>query len=382
MNLTPSLTKRVEEFYQSCLQRKNNGLGYPCAADFDASHVAKFMEFSINNCGDWSEPSNYLLTTFEFEKEVIEYFAQKLKTDLNSVWGYVTNGGSEGNMYGCYLGRERFANSMLYFSEHAHYSVHKIAKLLNLPTCLIDSQGNGEMDYVDLKKKISENIQFNPILFCSIGTTLTGAVDDISVIQCILKALGFRKDQYHLHADAAFSGMILPFVHSPQPFTFEDGIDSISISGQKILGSPIPCGVVLTKKTYLDAIESKVDYINARDVTISGSRNGITPLHLWILIKGTSEEEKAHKIKSCIDLSKAIVDEMKALGIPAWRNKNSLTVVFPAPTKEIWQKHGLATANGLSHIIILGHTLEHQQSLRAAIQDIHFDHLNRTYGVA
>ena len=33
--------------------------------------------------------------------------------------------------------------------------------------------------------------------------------------------------------------MILPFVDDPQPFGFDSGIDSIAISGHKLIGSPI-----------------------------------------------------------------------------------------------------------------------------------------------
>jgi len=39
--------------------------------------------------------------------------------------------------------------------------------------------------------------------------------------------------------------MILPFVPHPQPWDFRAGIDSISISGHKMIGAPLPCGVVL-----------------------------------------------------------------------------------------------------------------------------------------
>ena len=48
--------------------------------------------------------------------------------------------------------------------------------------------------------------------------------------------------------------MLLPF-HSETTerrhdyhISFKDGIDSISVSGHKMLGCPMPCGVVITRK--------------------------------------------------------------------------------------------------------------------------------------
>ena len=42
--------------------------------------------------------------------------------------------------------------------------------------------------------------------------------------------------------------MILPFVDDPPPWNFAAGIDSIAISGHKMIGSPLPCGVALARK--------------------------------------------------------------------------------------------------------------------------------------
>ncbi|WP_258960119.1 pyridoxal-dependent decarboxylase, partial [Klebsiella pneumoniae] len=81
---------------------------------------------------------------------------------------------------------------------------------------------NGEIDYDDLMKKIADDKEAHPIIFANIGTTVRGAIDDIAEIQKRLKAAGIKREDYYLHADAALSGMILPFVDDAQPFTFAD----------------------------------------------------------------------------------------------------------------------------------------------------------------
>ena len=55
--------------------------------------------------------------------------------------------------------------------------------------------------------------------------------------------------------------MILPFDH-PQAFSFAHGIDSISVSGHKMIGSPIPCGIVVAKRQNVERISVDVDYIS------------------------------------------------------------------------------------------------------------------------
>ncbi len=47
---------------------------------------------------------------------------------------------------------------------------------------------------------------------------MTGAIDDIEMIQERLAQIGIMRRDYYIHADAALSGMILPFVDHPQAF--------------------------------------------------------------------------------------------------------------------------------------------------------------------
>ena len=64
----------------------------------------------------------------------------------------------------------------------------------------------------------------------------------------------FCSERYFIHCDGALAGMLLPFHEETNArshdyhISFKDGIDSISVSGHKMLGCPMPCGVVITKK--------------------------------------------------------------------------------------------------------------------------------------
>ncbi len=369
MTLSIADQNKLDEFWSWCVKNQYFNIGYPESADFNYTILERFMRFSINNCGDWAEYCNYLLNSFSFEKEVMEYFADLFKIPFAESWGYVTNGGTEGNMFGCYLGRELFPEGTLYYSKDTHYSVAKIVKLLRIKSSVVESQPNGEMDYDDLMQKITRDNERHPIIFANIGTTVRGAIDDIALIQQRLKDHGIRREDYYLHADAALSGMILPFVKDAQPFTFADGIDSIGVSGHKMIGSPIPCGIVVAKKNNVDRISVEIDYISAHDKTITGSRNGHTPLMMWEAIRSHSHADWQRRIERSLTLAQYAVDRFQKAGIAAWRNRNSITVVFPCPSEAVWQKHCLATSGNVAHLITTAHHLD-STKIDALIDDV------------
>ncbi|GLT17489.1 histidine decarboxylase [Vibrio zhanjiangensis] len=370
MSLSYHDIQRLRDFYKHCIECQHQMLGYPNASDYDYQNLWSFLQFSINNIGDWAEQPHYPMNTFEFEKDVIEYFCRLYHSSLDEAWGYVTNGGTEGNMYGCYLAREIFPEGIVYFTKDTHYSVMKTIRFLNIEYCMIPSDTRGEMDYDALELALESNPDKSPIIFANIGTTMFGAIDDLKQIQSRLAKVGLSRNQYYIHADAACHGMILPYVDNPPPFSFKDGVDSISVSGHKMIGSPIPCGVVLALKKHTDKVSHEIEYIAGSDKTLTGSRNGITPLFLWQFIRGTSELEKKQRVQDCLQLAEHTAQRLNQHGITAWRHLNSNVVVFPKPSEELWRKYYLAVANDMAHIIIAGQTVANPNRLNQVIEEL------------
>ncbi|MEE1922622.1 histidine decarboxylase [Pseudomonas sp. 148P] len=355
MTLSSADQTRLDQFWEHCLRNQYFNIGYPENADFNYAPLHRFLRFSLNNCGDWAEPGNYVLNSFDFEKDVMAFFAELFHIPLQDSWGYVTNGGTEGNMFGCYLARELFPDGTLYYSKDTHYSVAKIVKLLRIKCRAVESLANGEIDCDDLMAKIAADGERHPIIFANIGTTMRGAIDDIAVIQQRLAEAGIAREDYYLHADAALSGMILPFVEQPQPFTFADGIDSICVSGHKMIGSPIPCGIVVARRANVERISVEVDYIRANDKTISGSRNGHTPMLMWAALRSHTPAQWRRRVKHSLDNAQYAVERLREAGIDAWRHANSITVVFPCPSARITRKYCLATSADTAHLITTPH---------------------------
>lgn len=346
---------KLDAFYAYCMKHRYFNIGYPESFDFDYSDQKRFLDFHLNNCGAWDEPCNYSLNSFDFEKEVMEYFADLFKIPFGQCWGYVTNGGTEGNMWGIYIGREKFPEGKLFYSREAHYSVAKIANLLRIDSRSVLSDDKGVVVYDDLIEQIKRSEVKNPIILANIGTTVRGAIDDIGIIQEKMDKAGYKREDYYLHCDEALSGMILPFVDKPQPHTFADGLDSLSVSGHKNIGSPMPCGIALAKKENVDSIEVKIDYIACNDKTITGSRNGHSVLYMWEFAKKHSVQYLRDRVANQLELVKYVVDKFNENGIVAWTQKNSVTVVFPRPSEAVWQKHNLAVAGDVCHFVATCH---------------------------
>ena len=245
MDLSSHDQKRLDDLYERLRYEADNFLGYPCNRLFDYSPLFRFLEHPINNVGDPFVDSNYHLNTHDFEREVLQIFAQLTQAPPESIWGYVTSGGTEGNMYGIFLAAS-CSRRAVYYSEDTHYSVNKILRCLHVRNIMIKSCPDGRIDLEDLRETIKIHRDVPPIIFANVGTTMKGAVDDLPVSARSSDDLAVHR--HYIHADAALSGMILPFVDNPQPWDFQAGIDSISISGHKMIGAPLPCGVALADK--------------------------------------------------------------------------------------------------------------------------------------
>lgn len=344
---------RLDRLYRDLEECTGSYLGYPTNAKFDYADLLRFLKFPLNNIGDPFQASTYLVSTRALEREVLQWFAELTHAQEQEYWGYVTNGGTEGNMYGLYLARELFPSGVVYYSQDTHYSVSKSLRVLRMQHIMIRSLPNGEIDYEDLYETLRIHRDLPPIILANIGTTMKEAVDDVVKIRQLLSKLAIPVS--YIHADAALSGMTLPFVEGAPEFDFRAGVDSIAISGHKLIGSPVPCGVVLARRGNVDRIARSIEYVGTLDTTISGSRNGFTPLVLWYAIRKIGMAGYRALVKDCLGCAEYAVEQLCAAGIPAWKNPYSITVVLPRVPREISSKWQLAVQGDWSHIIVLPH---------------------------
>ncbi len=365
MTANPSTQQRLDALLRDFEELRDRLVGYPCNQDFDYSALLPFLSYAPNNVGDPFHESNFQSNTHEMEREIIGIFADLMHLPRDKAWGYVTSGGTEGNMYGLYIGREMFPDGVFYFSQDTHYSVVKILRVLKARNIMIKSLENGEVDYDDLRETIRINRDVPVIFIANIGTTMKGAVDDVGKVRAILDDLAVT--DYYIHGDAALSGMILPFVDAPQPYGFDAGFNSVAISGHKMIGAPMPCGIALTRLEYVSRIARSIEYVGVLDTTLTGSRNALAPLMIWYAFRRHGLDGFREIVAGCLDVAEYAVARFNDSGIPAWRNKNSVTVVFPKPSDEIVRKWQLAPYEGIAHLITMPHVT--RETIDAVVDD-------------
>lgn len=343
--------EELPELLAKLQQKSAFHAGYPLNLSYDYKPLLKLLEFSVLNMGDPYVDSNYGSDSRKFEKRVLAFFADLYRIESEDFWGYVTSGGTEGNLYGIYLGREVYPEGILYLSEDTHYSVVKAARLFRIPTAFVPSQANGEIDYDRLEEMLEQNRSYPAIINLNIGTTMKGAIDNVDRVLAILEKLKIHK--HYIHCDAALSGMILPFIPNAPQVNFSKQIGSISVSAYKFLGCPIPCGAILTKKEFVTKIETSIEYIGSKDTTILGARNGHTPIFLWYAIQTKGIQGIIDEVETCLANAKYLRDRLLELEYPCLLNDFSTTVAFQKPPEKIVKKWQLATLDNWAHIVVM-----------------------------
>lgn len=107
----------------------------------------------------------------------------------------------------------------------------------------------------------------------------------------------------------------------------------------------------MMEKRFLGKVASLVEYIGSTDCMISGSRSGLSPIFLKHVIDTVGYEQFRKGIEYSMELADYLVNALRS----AWRNQNSLTVMFPRVSDAIINKWQLATNKDISHVICLPH---------------------------
>ncbi|KJH70970.1 histidine decarboxylase [Aliterella atlantica] len=345
-----NIADELSIFLQQLEQRTALHAGYPYNLSCDYSTLTKFFNFLLNNAGDPFVEPDFGLHSRQFEQQVLAFFADIYRIEPENFWGYVTSGGTEGNFYGIFLGREVYPNGVLYSSQDSHYSIAKAARLYRMEHLVTDSQFNGEMDYEHFEQLIRARSDRPAIICLNIGTTVKGAIDNLEIVVDILNRNKIQN--YYIHCDGALSGMMLPFLKGAPEINFNQPIDSVAISA-KFIGSPLPCGVVLTKKHYVEKVETLIEYIGSKDTTILGSRNGHSSLILWHAIKTRGYSGFAREAATCIENARYLYKQLKLRRYPCLLNEFSNTVVFAKPSLQLIKRWQLAVLEDWAHIIVM-----------------------------
>lgn len=362
--------EQLDRWASECLAERSMTLGSPGNNDIRLEEFYRWYtgnnleSMIINNAGDPFEEGDHTLSSLDFEREVIQYFAPKYGFDGNDLWGIVTMSGTDGNNHGIYFGvnylkRKTGKMPVVYVSDEAHYSNYRLCDLQHLEVRLVKSDSMGRMVPDSLEKVLDPT---RPCLIVyAMGSTFKGAIDDQKALDDVLAR--HEGMAVYRHVDAALFGGYLPFTeYKDLVDRRKTGFDSISVSGHKFFGIDSPCGLFITTRDVYDNQSTyDISYLNANMRMINCSRSGIEPLKFWWLMKTVGDEGWTEQAARIFENTRYLKSELKRIGWPYWNNEYSNTVIFRRPSAKVVRKYNLACGEDaafggkLSHVVVMQH---------------------------
>lgn len=355
---------RITELTEQAQKRTRSSLGYPGNLSTDFRDLAGLLATLHNNVGDPDpDPGTGTGTggagsgsgsgaggTKALEREVIAFFAELTDAPPGGVYGYVTSGGSEANEFGLYTARQVLPRAPVYTTGATHSSVRKAAHRLGMEIVLVAGRDDGTMDPAALRREAVRR-DGGAIVVATIGTTATGAYDDVTALRAAAEAAG----PVFVHVDAALGGLLAPFLPQPPGWTFAgDLADSIAISGHKFLGVPVPCGVVLARQHLVSAARVE-QYIGGLDRTLGCSRSGLAAALMWVALRDLGRDGLRRQVHQCLTVADYAHHRLASLGIGARRAPGSIIVTFDAPPEDVCAWWDLAVEGDTAHLVAMPH---------------------------
>lgn len=259
----------------------------------------------------------------------------KLLNNENAA-GYICSGGTEANIQGIRAARnlkKEKKSPNIVIPKSAHFSFEKIGDILNVEIRRAELDDAYKVDLASVEKLVDEN---TVALVGIAGTTELGQIDPIDK----LSKLAVEKN-VELHVDAAFGGLVIPFMDEPYPFDFKlEGVSSITIDPHKMGMATIPSGGILFKnENYLRALEVETPYLTVKaQYTLTGTRPGTGVASAYAVLKTLGYEGMKKVVKECLKNTRVIVEEMEALSFEAVIEPIMNVVCFKTDRAEEFKK--------------------------------------------
>ncbi|MEU5978988.1 pyridoxal-dependent decarboxylase [Streptomyces sp. NPDC047315] len=177
----------------------------------------------------------------------------------------VTTGGSESNLLGLLLARERHGAVQVVCGAAAHHSVRRAAWLLGLPEPVAVPGPGDVLDPAALDGALTD-VPPPHLVVATAGTTDTGRIDPLPQIADVC-----ARHATELHVDAAYGG---PLLFSPRHRARLSGLDradSVAFDLHKLGWQPVAAGLFAVRdRARLAPLATTAEYLNPDDDTEAG----------------------------------------------------------------------------------------------------------------
>lgn len=362
----------------------------------EGSTYLKTLVANPNHIGvhtDGTDSENFFSGTQKLEAEVIKVIGEDiLRAETDSVDGYVSSGGTEGNIQALWTYRNYFrkkydlgkdySSIAVICSTDSHYSFDKGADLLNLHIFKVEVDQDTRRVQQDSLVGQIENCKAHGvdkiILICNMMTTMFGSVDDLDDYWNKLSKENF---EIKVHVDGAYGGFLYPFTITDQKLNFKDDrITSFSLDAHKMLQAPYGTGLFLIRKGNLHyTLTDTAQYVSGMDCTLIGSRSGANAIAVYKILFNYGPFDWKEKVDRLAYRTTMLATHLSNLKIKFihFEGSNIITIHKNYITSEISRKYGLVPDNhhdpSWYKIVVMDHV--RGDKIRKFLEDLyhHYD---------
>ncbi|MEV7095614.1 aminotransferase class I/II-fold pyridoxal phosphate-dependent enzyme [Amycolatopsis sp. NPDC051045] len=227
----------------------------PLAVSVAADVVASALNPSMDS---WDQAP----VASELEREFTTGIARLCYPGAEAPDAVVTTGGTESNLLGLLLARERNPRTQPVCGANAHHSVARAAWLLGLPAPIVVPCEGDRL----LPGALAGVLTADSVVVATAGTTNTGTLDPLPEIAEIC-----RRHEARLHVDAAYGGMALCSETLKTKLNGLELADSVALDLHKFGWQPVAAGLFAAREAAdLGALTVRAEYLNADDDTEAG----------------------------------------------------------------------------------------------------------------
>jgi tyrosine decarboxylase/aspartate 1-decarboxylase len=244
------------------------------------------------------------------EKEVITQLATLLHGE-NCV-GNLVSGGTEANLMALLAARNaaQINQPEVVLPESAHFSFTKICSLLSLKPVYAGLDSFFRVNSSSVEKCVNSN---TVAIVGTAGTAELGAVDPIEDVANIA-----LKHNVWLHVDAAFGGLVIPFLkNSKYKFDFTlDAVKSITVDPHKMGMAAIPAGGIIFRDSKAqDFIKTETLYLtDPYQYTFVGTRTGASAASAWAVFRSLGMDGFKKVVGKCMKTTRLLADGLSDAG--------------------------------------------------------------------
>ncbi|MGZ4903684.1 MAG: tyrosine decarboxylase MfnA [Halobacteriota archaeon] len=324
--------------------------------------VRAHIEHIHTNLGD----PNLFPEVASFERQAIMILGSFL--GARDASGYITSGGTESNIQAIRASKilSNVDTPNIVVPASVHQSFEKARDLTGVEVRKAGLDDKCAVDPTAVEALVDEN---TACIVGIAGTTSLGVIDPIPALARIA-----RQNNTFLHVDAAFGGLVIPFLEQQHLFDFRvDGVRSIGVDPHKMGMSTIPSGGLLFKRRDdLDALSTNTFYSVERSIT--GTRSGAAVAATLAVLQHLGFAGYRDIVRECMRLTHLCVERAAEFGLHPVIEPVMNIVAFTLPDlqKVVLRLNSggwrVSTLEGALRLVIMPHIDE--ATMMAFIQDL------------